>query len=204
MRFGPCFTRIRLSPSMALSLAAAGLLFVGALIFVARPRNHEEYRAPDTSAWQTGDIFFSSGDSWKSDLVRLFGGENEHETSHCGFVLMVNGHPHLVHMSTDKGEIVLEGVEEYGRLNDATSVRAMRLRQSVDTVALRGNLERLLAEHKEFDNSFDHSDTASYYCSELVVREMQRIGCRLFDPLLKESVIYPQSIEKSGHLAPVR
>lgn len=167
------------------------------------PGNNEEYRMPDTSAWQTGDIFFSSGKSWKSDLVRLFGGENEHETSHCGFVLMVNGHPHLVHMSTDEGEIVLEDVEEYGRLNGATSVRAMRLRQSVDTVALRGNLERLLAEHKEFDSSFDHQDTVSYYCSELIVREMQRIGCHLLDPLLKESVIYPQSIEMSGYLAPV-
>lgn len=204
MRNGPRSKRIRLPLPMAMSLVVAGLFLAGALLFVLWPRGNGEYRVPDTYAWQTGDLFFSSGNSWKSDLVRMFGGGGEHETSHCGFVLRVNGHPMLVHMSTDRGEIVMESVEEYGRLNGASSVRAMRIIQPVDTVALRRNLEGLLSAHKEFDNSFDHSDTTSYYCTELVVREMQRIGCHLFAPFMDESVIYPQSIESSGYLVPVR
>lgn len=193
----------RLSRSVIVSLIAAGLLLAAVITFILWPRDKGQYRIPETSAWQTGDIFFSSGTSWKSDVVRLFGGTGEYHTSHCGIVMMVQGKPMLVHMSTDKGEITLESVEDYGPLNGATSVRAMRLKTMLDTVALRRRLECLLATHKEFDNSFDHADTTQYYCTELVVREFQALGVEAFAPLLNQTVIYPADIERSPSLTSV-
>lgn len=184
-------------------LAATIFLIVAVAAFILFPRSSKNCPIPDSSNWQTGDIFFSSGTSWKSDVVRLFGGCGDNETSHCGFVMMQNGKAMLVHMSTDRDEISMESILEYMMQNEASSVRAMRLTDAPDTTALRRNLERLLAERKRFDSSFNHRKDDRYYCSELVVKELRKVGQHSLDSLLNSSVIYPQDIETSGALIPV-
>lgn len=181
-------------------LAATIILIIAVGAFILLPRSSKNCPVPDSSNWQTGDIFFSSGTSWKSNVVRLFGGSGNNETSHCGFVMMQNGKAMLVHMSTDRNEISMESIPEYMTQNEASSVRAMRLTDEPDTTALRRNLERLLAERKRFDSSFNHRKDDRYYCSELVVKELREVGQHSLDSLLNSSVIYPQDIETSGAL----
>ncbi len=194
----------RLPRNVKITLLVAGVFFILILAFILWPREKGEYRQPMTVGWQTGDVFFSSGTSWKSDVVRIFGNESEYSTSHCGFVMICDGIPMLVHMSTSKNEIVIENVKDYGKINGATSVRAMRIKTAIDTVAFRKNIEQLLAEHKKFDNAFDNVDTEKYYCSELVVRQMHALGVQGLDDFLGEDVVYPQDIEQSNLLVPIK
>lgn len=184
---------------------AAGVLIVLflAVYFIYRPKN-KQYIVPDTSHWQTGDLFFSTGDSWKSSFVRMFGGNSDNNTSHCGFVMMLDGKPMLVHMSADKGEIVVESPEEYGSINNAVEIHVMRLKEMPDTVILRKRLNELIKDHKTFDSSFNHNDADSYYCTELIVRELSASGCHGFEPLLKQKYIYPQELESSDMLIAVQ
>lgn len=189
----------RVAGGLLAIIAALGLAF---MIIVQCSRR--DFKSPDTSGWRTGDIFFSAGNSWRSIIVKWFGGESSEGTTHCGFVLMVNGRPMLVHMSTDKNEITMESIEDYARLNDVSAISARRLIHMPDTVKLRQDLMKLIAEHKAFDNSFDHDDTTHYYCTELVIRELEHLGHRELTPLLQQEYVYPVDIETSCHVVPVK
>lgn len=183
------------------SLAFVALCITLLTVYLGYRRTH--FQMPDTRLWQTGDIFFSSGNSWRSEVVRLVGGSTCHRTSHCGFIIIKDGAPQLVHMSVDKNELVSESVSEYARVNDVGSIHAMRLKQLPDTALLRRNIEKLLASGKRFDNNFDLSDTTEYYCTELVVRELERAGAFQFHKLCRSDYIYPQYLESSSVLSEV-
>ena len=54
--------------------------------------NRPAYIEPDTSTFETGDVFFSVGDSWESVAVRTLSGSLSLEVadstpSHCGIVV---------------------------------------------------------------------------------------------------------------------
>lgn len=199
----------RLPAGLRVTVVAAGgliLLLVAGMIVVwwAVSSQRRSFTSPDTRGWQTGDIFFSSGNSWKSLCVRALGGESEERISHCGFILIKDGRPMLVHASTDKGHVTMEGVEEYARVNDVSGISAVRLRELPDTVQLRRRLEELLRAGKPFDNSFDLSDTTEYYCTELILRVLERVGSRAFVPLLSSDYVYPQQLVGSSAVRPIR
>lgn len=168
-----------------------------ATFFIAVQCSRKPYTSPDTTGWQTGDIFFSSGNSWRSLCVRLLGGESTDEVTHCGFVVIEDGKPRLVHMSTDKDAITMEDVDDYGKLNDCYKITARRLTVPVDTVALRRNLMKLIEDGKGFDNDFDHTDSDKYYCTELIIRVLEHQGIYVFDPLLDKDFVYPADLESS-------
>lgn len=165
--------------------------------------SRKPYETPDTRGWQTGDIFFSSGNSWRSLFVRWLGGESADRVTHCGFIVIEDGKPRLVHMSTDKEAITMEDVDDYGRLNDCYKITAWRLTVPLDTVALRRNLMNLIEQGKRFDNNYNHSDSDEYYCTELVIRELERLGIDVFDPLLDQSYVYPSDLESSPYTTKV-
>lgn len=125
------------------------------------------------------------------------GGESVERISHCGFIVVKDGQPMLVHASTDKGRITMEGVEEYARVNDVSGISAVRLRELPDTTALRRRLEQLLRQGKPFDNSFNLKDTSEYYCTELILRVLEGQDCRAFAPLLGSDYVYPQQLATS-------
>lgn len=155
------------------------------------------YVVPDSTRWQTGDIFFSSGNSWRSAVVNLFSSDNPEGLTHCGFVIIEKGRPMLVHMSTDKDCITKEPVDDYGPLNNVSSVVVRRLNILPDTVALKSHINRLLAEKKRFDNKFDHKDSCEYYCTEFVIRALQESGCHSYDSLINKEYIYPIDLANS-------
>lgn len=196
-------TYSRLPAGLRIMVLAAGgliLLLVAGMVVVwwTVSSQRRPFMPPDTRVWQTGDIFFSSGNSWKSLCVRAIGGESVERISHCGFIVVKDGQPMLVHASTDKGRITMEGVEEYARVNDVSGISAVRLRELPDTTALRRRLEQLLRQGKPFDYSFNLKDTSEYYCTELILRVLEGQGCRAFAPLIGSDYVYPQQLAVSS------
>lgn len=173
------------------------ILIVVLALAIAVQCSRKPWRSPDTTGWQTGDIFFSAGNSWKSLAVRLFGDKSEEGSTHCGIVMMRDGVPMLVHMSTETGEIRAEYIEDYARVNDVSAVTVRRLRQLPDTVVLRRYVDYLFRRKKRFDNNFNARDTTEYYCTEFVIHAMDHAGNSSFMPLLTDDYIYPEQLETS-------
>ena len=93
--------------------------------------NRPPYLMPDTTSFDTGDIFFSVGDSWESVAVRALSGTSSWEVtdstpSHCGIVVRDARGVRLAHASTAAGKIVVETPEEYLRNNGSYCIHAVK------------------------------------------------------------------------------
>ena len=158
-------------------------------------------RNPDTSRWQSGYIFFSVGDSWKSVAVRSltsFRDFNLRDStpSHCGIVLRMSDGIRLIHESTSAGHIVSETPDDYFRINGSHCIYALPANASIDTMRLRQETERLLNIRKPFDYDFDHNDSTAFYCSEMAVYLLEKTGMPSVSILRESEFIYPDDIKK--------
>lgn len=111
--------------------------------------NRPAYIEPDTSTFETGDVFFSVGDSWESVAVRTLSGSLSLEVadstpSHCGIVVRYAEGVKLAHASTVKKKIVLETPEEYLRNNGSYCIYTRKAPCMVDTLAIRQSVETLV------------------------------------------------------------
>lgn len=180
-----------LSVGLSILLIAA---WIG-IVFLCRPA----YIAPDTSRWETGDIFFSVGDSWESVAVRALTGAKSFELSdstpsHCGLVVRYGGEVRLVHESTLAKKIVVETPEEYLKNNGSYCLYVRKSPCAPDSVILRQTVDSLLSKGIPFDFDFDHSSAQALYCTELVVRISEICGSGYFSDLRKKDYIYPEDI----------
>ena len=178
-----------------LSFCLLLVLIIALVAVFSRPKP----TVPDTTDWQTGMVFFSVGDSWESVAVRSITGLrdvalSDSTPSHCGIVVMQENGPLLVHASTTAGHVVAETPAEYIEKNGSYClyVKAPPLR--LDTLKLRSDIDSLLRKPVPFDYDFDHSDSKSLYCTELVVTLHELNGCGAFTPLRQNKYIYPQEI----------
>lgn len=185
---------VRIALATAATITAA---IAAAVIYVVctTPRHSE----PDTRRWQTGYIFFSVGDSWKSYAVRgLTRARGEALTdstpSHCGMVVMDGLRPLLVHESTSEGHIVAESPREYFEKNGSRCIYALPAPGAVDTLRLKADISAMLGARTPFDFDFNHSDSSALYCSELVVALLERNGNHTLSSLRGRKFIYPQDI----------
>lgn len=161
--------------------------------------NRQEYRKPDTSGWQTGYLFFSVGDSWKSNAVRTmtgtkYGALSDSTPSHCGIVLMNPEGPLLVHESTDEGKVVAETPEQYLKKNGAYCVYAVPVPYNIDTVMLRKDVEQMLRAGVPFDYDFNHRESSKLYCTEFVVTVLEKNGVTEVSKLRELKYIYPADL----------
>lgn len=179
----------------------SALLFLAVIMWVcivsgARPA----YVMPDTSDWQTGDIFFSVGDSWESVAVRSLSGAKYFEVSdstpsHCGIIVRDdNDGLKLVHASTTAKKIVAETPEEYLTNNGSCCLFARRVCPEPDEVNIRRAVDSLIANNVPFDFEFNHRDSRSLYCTEMVVSVFELVGSTRFSPLRKQNYIYPEDL----------
>lgn len=156
---------------------------------------------PDTSSWQTGDIFFSVGDSWESVAVRSLSSAKRFELSdstpsHCGLVIRDADKVLLVHASTTAGRVVAETPEEYQVKNGSYCLYTRSVPLPVDTAAIRHTLDSLITNNVPFDYEFDHRESKKLYCTEMVVTALERNGITCFTPLREKSYMYPDDILK--------
>ncbi len=173
-------------------------LFIWVCIFyLSRPA----YLMPDTTEWRTGDIFFSVGDSWESVAVRALSGAKYFEVadstpSHCGVVIRDPDRVMLVHESTIAKKIVAETPEEYLKNNGSYCLYVAKPHPALDDAAFRQTVDSLIAKKIPFDFEFNHRDSKSLYCTEMVVRIFELNGNSCFSTLREQSYIYPEDLLK--------
>lgn len=185
---------VRIALASAATITAA--LAAAVIYILCTMPSHSE---PDTRDWQTGYIFFSVGDSWKSYAVRALtrakgDALTDSTPSHCGIVVMDGPSPLLVHESTSAGHIVAESPQEYFEKNGSRCIYALPAPGAVDTLRLREDINAMLGKRTPFDIDFNHSDSSALYCSELVVALLEHNGNRSLSPLRNRKFIYPQDI----------
>lgn len=189
----------RLLPVLGGVLAIFFLAIIIWMCIVSRIR--PMYVMPDTSSWQTGDIFFSVGDSWESVAVRSLSGAKNFEVSystpsHCGVVIRDADGIKLVHASTVAKKIVAETPEEYMTKNGSYCLYARSVQPVPDSVTILQTVDSLIANAVPFDFEFDHRDSRSLYCTEMVITIFERNGNLRFTPLRKQNYIYPEDLLK--------
>lgn len=159
------------------------------------------YFVPDTSAFATGDVFFSVGDAWESVAVRALSGCTSFEVcdstpSHCGIVIRYADGVRLAHASTVAKKVVMETPEEYLRKNGSYCIYARKAPCAVDTAAVRRTVEALVEQQVPFDFNFDHSSAKALYCTEFVVHVLEQNNCFCFSRLRKRNYMYPNDVLK--------
>lgn len=189
--------RLFLISGITLALLLLAIIIWISLVILLRP----SYRIPDTSDWQTGDIFFSVGDSWESVAVRSLSGAKIFEVSdstpsHCGIIIRNADGVKLVHASTVTKKIVAETPEEYLINNGSYCLYARRSHQALDSTAVLHTVDSLVANGVPFDFDFNHNDSKSLYCTEMVITVFERNGVSRFSTLRGQSYIYPKDILK--------
>lgn len=175
-------------------LFLAIIVWIGVVV-LARP----SYMVPDTTEWETGDIFFSVGNSWKSVAVRAITGAKHFELtdstpSHCGMVIRDAEGIKLVHASTSAKKVVAETIEDYIANNGSCCLYVIPQHLPLDTIKLKSDIDSILKIPVKFDFEFNHSDGKSLYCTELVVTLLELNGCFFLSPLREKHHIYPQDI----------
>lgn len=189
--------RLYLVSGVILCLFFFSVIVPFCIVYLCRP----SYLIPDTATWQTGDIFFSVGDSWESVAVRTLSGAKYFEVSdstpsHCGIVIRYADGIKLVHSSTVAKRVVAETPEEYLKNNGSYCLYTKRVYPSPDTTAFRQTVDSLIAIKTPFDFNFDHTDPKSLYCTEMVIRVFEINGRSCFTLLREQSHIYPEDLLK--------
>lgn len=161
--------------------------------------NRPPYLMPDTTSFDTGDIFFSVGDSWESVAVRALSGTSSWEVidstpSHCGIVVRDARGVRLAHASTAAGKIVVETPEEYLRNNGSYCIYAVKPPCPVSAEGIRQTVDSLVAHGVKFDFDFDHTTPDALYCTEMVVTVFEANSCSVFSSLRQQSYIYPNDL----------
>ena len=161
--------------------------------------NRPPYLMPDTSGFDTGDIFFSVGDSWESVAVRALSGTSSWEVtdstpSHCGIVIRDAHGVRLAHASTAAGKIVIETPDEYLRNNGSYCIYAVKPPCPVSAESVRQTVDSLVTEGVTFDFDFDHTTPDALYCTEMVVTVMESCSCTRLSKLRQHSYIYPNDL----------
>ncbi|MFI3263017.1 MAG: YiiX/YebB-like N1pC/P60 family cysteine hydrolase [Rikenellaceae bacterium] len=186
---------------------------------------YDRYREQDTK-WSTieqeqkamlisGDVIFTEGNSFKSDMVRIASGvQAEQNYSHCGFIIVEReedvGEIHVsedsaeklekievyvVHMSIDKGHIVKEPIDSFWSNNKVTSYAICRADGFTQNQSLEIALEELLLMQVKFDNSYDASQNQDLYCTELICYIFDKVGdLNLYPYDDLKRFIYPENL----------
>ena len=143
---------------------------------------------------KTGDLVFCAGQSVKSDMVRTASQGNA-LFSHVGFVVCRKGkEPQMVHMSADADAIVCESFEDYIHTSSATALSFYRIPSLKDTAGLHAILDSLVAGKTPFDRQFDFNDSEKLYCTELVMKVVEAVGCDVFRNVSREGYVCPDDL----------
>lgn len=165
--------------------------------FVACQRQQPLCHAPNLAEarqLKTGDLVFCVGQSLKSDLVRT-ASQSDAVYSHVGFVVCRNGNgPQMVHMSADADAIMCESFEDYILTSRSTALSFYRIPSLKDTVRLHTILDSLIAGKTPFDRQFDFKDSGKLYCTELVIKAVDAVGCDVFRNVSLEGFVCPDDL----------
>ena len=153
----------------------------------------------DTSQFQTGDLLFVRGMSWRSRIVLLINGGGS-DFSHVGLVWRRNGRPFVIHAtptSSDKpegGGVMVDPLRKFLSTKHVLQAALYRVKDRKGDIAKRAaaTAQRYAAQALPFDHEFDASTSSKLYCTELIWRAYREAELNLLstfsesasDPLL--------------------
>lgn len=176
-----------------------GCLLLGTFGFVRHRYRTERLRICDPAtlplaAARDGDLIFSAGHSFKSDLVRIAASRYRSDFSHVGFLRHRNGAWSVVHMSIDDGCLLEEPLGAFLRRNRVCSVGIGRLRRAPAPERINRTLDSLLQSGKAFDYDFDLQNDDAYYCTELIIKALSDSGASLRARVSPTGILYPAAL----------
>lgn len=143
----------------------------------------------------TGDIIFTEGVSFKSDIVRVLSNKGEHKFSHCGIIISDTTETYVVHMSIDEQKIVKEEINSFCTQNTVNSFCVSRVSGAVIDKRFKDAIDSLLKMEIGFDDSYNADNHAELYCSELICmlyEEQCQVNMYPFEE--RTSYIYPNEL----------
>ena len=203
----PFVKRILLAGMVA---ASAGLLLVAHGQLGRGAASDAPPLVQDASAFQTGDMLFVQGTSWRSRVVLLLGGDSNF--SHVGLIRRRNGTPFVIHAAPtatsthENGAVTAEPLRDFlstARVSQAALYRVRGRRATAQRAASAA--QTYAARALPFDHDFDATTPGTLYCTELIWRAYRAAGLRLpetfsattGDPLL------PTALRRSRRLSEV-
>ena len=119
------------------------------------------------------DIILIAGRSFRSRIVRLFGGEAD-EWSHVGILYREDGRCFILHATPDTRDgnaVLLEPLDALFGRKAVSKCRVIRLAglTPAQKNAIRRGFQKAQSEPHTFDYAFDTQEHSSIYCSELVL-----------------------------------
>lgn len=148
---------------------------------------------------RTGDLVFCTGQSIKSDLVRMASSEDA-VFSHVGFVVMKDGVAKMVHMSADTDVITDEPFSSYISTSNVSRLSFYRIKSLRNTCLLEQRLDSLLTLQVPFDHQYDFQNSEKLYCTELIVKSLMAVGCEVFKQAVSKKYVYPDDLQKMSGL----
>ncbi|WP_274958084.1 YiiX/YebB-like N1pC/P60 family cysteine hydrolase [Millionella massiliensis] len=143
---------------------------------------------------RSGDLLFSTGHSFKSDLVRIASRNYRSDCSHVGIIRRCRSDIRVVHMSIDSGVILEERLDHFIQNNRSLRIDFGRWPDSIDTLRLNQVLDSLLKARIAFDYRFDLNDNSKYYCTELIARTLGKCTLIHSMPATQDPILYPSAL----------
>jgi len=163
----------------------------------------------DASVFQTGDILFIRGRTWRSFIVVLSQWNNS-DFSHVGIVLIKDGVPYVIHATPegmDRGTVISEPLREFLCSKEAAEAGLYRIREGLSDIAKEAAAaaERFAARVIPFDHEFDLLSSEKLYCTELIWLSYKKAGLDLLDRPLEEfgSIILPSALQDSRYVSEI-
>ncbi len=148
---------------------------------------------------QTGDLIFTEGDSFESDVVRLLG-TVENGVSHIGILQKRADGLYVTHMSYDDGMIMSELIDTFFVRSRVAGFHVRRTKTDFDRERLAVVLDSLLLLGKRFDYTYSMNDGEEYYCTELICEAYRQAGFHELEGIQFKHVLYPVEIMLSPAL----
>lgn len=192
---------------MVKRLIISFLFFIAFLTFYCCNRPFATYNVDlfPLEIVRTGDIVFTVGHSWKSDIVRRHDKDNNpFRYSHVGFIYEDNGGGYsIVHMSIDSGMILKQPLDIFCETNGVEDIGIYRLNAPYEIPLLRPKIDSILYLKKEFDYSFSMSNNSQYYCTEFIIKTFQDVNNCLFDEFSGIKLVRPAMLSNSSSIYPI-
>ena len=151
-------------------VVCAVCFFFGAFILLEEPPIKETVQ---TSSMEDYDIILIAGRSFRSRIIRFFGGGVD-EWSHVGVLRKENNQVFLLHATPDTRDgnaIQYEPLNTLIERNAVSNFRIIRLTGLTPAQwdIVRYKFEEIKMEKRPFDYTFNMQDQSRIYCSELVL-----------------------------------
>lgn len=150
---------------------------------------------------ETGDLILSSGESFKSRIVKVFENKsnNSIDYSHIGVFVRDKDSIYIMHMSVDANCIKKENLKQFILNNEVIAYDIYQMKEAnAHKNQLKNIIDSIYSLQKPFDNFFDINSEDTYYCTELIYKSFLQADIKEINKVKYDKYLYPNDIINSG------